>query len=283
MKKKKGLKWFFAFGKPWQCKWWVWAVLALFISIPFIINCLYLKGAKLSTPNTSFSASDLLVLYGMVIGTIGTIMGVFLSIRYAQRNYLEDTRNRVLPFFSIHRLTVNCKVNLFGCSLSDVTNDSKTEDKSYEYQEKGFKECYYIIDSKGAIAHKDLTKEQRENVRSVLVSLKNIDIYYLPRELENVGNGVAVNMRFGFNKVNPSEKAYRYTLPIDLCVGQKIYIGLYFDMSDKELKDMNFEFSIVYEDIMQNKYIQRYMFHINEKQAISEDTNNVQKVFGGTI
>lgn len=283
MKKKKDLKWFFACGKPWKCKWWIWALLALLISIPFIINILYLRGVSLTSPNTSFSSSDLLVLYGMVIGTIGTIMGVFLSIRYAQRNYLEDTRNRVLPFFSIHRLTVKCKINLFTSSLSDVGNDTKIEDKSYVYEEKGFEECYYVINSKGAIAHKELSKEQWQNVHKVLVSANNIDIWYLPREIENVGNGVAINMRFGFNKVNPAEKKYRYTLPADLCVGQRIYIGLYFDTSDKELKDMNFEFSIIYEDIMQNKYIQNYLFYINEEQAITEDTKNVQKVFGGTI
>lgn len=38
-KNKKDIKWFFAMGKPWYMKWWLWLCMFIIVlSIPIIIN-----------------------------------------------------------------------------------------------------------------------------------------------------------------------------------------------------------------------------------------------------
>lgn len=93
MKKKKDLKWFFAFGKPWLKKWWLWVIIGtIVLSIPLIINYLYLKGANYETPNTSYSSSDLLVFYGTVLGASATIIAVVLTIISTNRNSTSEQK-----------------------------------------------------------------------------------------------------------------------------------------------------------------------------------------------
>lgn len=134
MKKKRDLKWFFAYGKPWICKWWIWVLLALLISIPFIINCLYLKGTKLSTPNTSFSASDMLGFYGNILAFLGTIALGALALWQNYNIYSNSEKSELrrfamtnFPLFEFYKLEYEFldELNLRGTKKGLNDNDIK--------------------------------------------------------------------------------------------------------------------------------------------------------------
>jgi hypothetical protein len=96
-------------------KRWIWVVVALsvtiLISIPVIINCLYLKGANLKAPNISFSANELLGFYGSVLVLIGTVfLGIIALVQnrkiYSKSEKAEHWRFTManFPLFSFEKL-----------------------------------------------------------------------------------------------------------------------------------------------------------------------------------
>lgn len=96
--KKPSVKWFFACGKPWFKKWWVWVIIIILltslIGTPFIINFAYMKGLTLKEPNTAFSASDLLSFYGAILSLIGTIVLGIITI--IQNNRVTEMNKKLM-------------------------------------------------------------------------------------------------------------------------------------------------------------------------------------------
>lgn len=102
-------------GKPWYNKWWVILIIFLFVALlvallvalPFIINYAYMIGLTLQEPNTAFSASDLLNLYGSILSLIGTVVLGTVSLvqnsRVTKLNeiLMQDQRQAQLPIFSV--------------------------------------------------------------------------------------------------------------------------------------------------------------------------------------
>ena len=112
--RKHDVNWFFACGKPWHKKWWIWVVGVILttglIAAPFIINYAYMKGLTLKEPNTAFSASDLLSFQGAILTFLGT---TFLGlVAYKQnethnRKQIEiDDANTLTPFLTIDSVSV---------------------------------------------------------------------------------------------------------------------------------------------------------------------------------
>lgn len=70
-KKKHDINWFFACGKPWYQKWWVWLIaLAIILAVPFAINESYKAGKGYQT---LWEAKDVLSFYGSFLAFLGTI------------------------------------------------------------------------------------------------------------------------------------------------------------------------------------------------------------------
>ena len=110
-KLKQKMKRFFACGKPWHKKWWVWTVIILIAgSIPFIINHLYMLGLDLQEPNTAFSASDLLSFYGATLTFLGTTFLGLVAYRqnetHNQKQIDLDNANTLTPFLTIDNVSV---------------------------------------------------------------------------------------------------------------------------------------------------------------------------------
>lgn len=88
-KEKHNVRWFFACGKPWFQKWWIYIIIAFavsaFIAIPFLINCAYMNGRSLPEPNTYFTAGDWLSFYGTILGALATIIVLVITLSHNRR------------------------------------------------------------------------------------------------------------------------------------------------------------------------------------------------------
>ena len=237
------------------------------IIIPFIIHICF----KINTPikffQAEWSAGDVLAFYGVLVGAVATVWGVYLSIQYSRSNYQEDVKNRVLPFIALTRLKTKSKWSPF------IVEDelSETEEKC-KYEEYVISEVYFVISNGSIEAKSALTKEQQKKIErggccwrdngGGRIQLVAIDLLSLPLELENVGNGVANLFTLGLNKTTVSESEWKYLTPMPVKVGQTIYIHIYCE--DGSASIGTYYLDTIYEDIYRNKYRQRYAVVITD-------------------
>ena len=82
--------------------WIVMVILLILIIVgPLAINWLFKQKAPIEVLVAEWDASAALGYYGAVIGAAIAVYGVFLTIRYSQKNYKEDVRNRTLPYITL--------------------------------------------------------------------------------------------------------------------------------------------------------------------------------------
>lgn len=243
-----------------------WKSLLLFfvvaiILIPLLIHICFKINAPIKFFQAEWSAGDVLAFYGVLVGAVATVWGVYLSIQYSRSNYQEDVKNRVLPFIALTTLKVRSKFSPFH--IADIRK--KMSDPN-EYEEYKVEKIYYIIEKGKITAKTGLTQEQEEKLKqggwrwetndSGTTQLICVDLVTLPLELENVGNGAANRFRIGLNAQTTEEKALQYTTPMPLKVGETLYIHIYCE--DGTESKGGYILDLVYEDIYANKYRQRY-------------------------
>lgn len=113
---KSPIKFLFVKGKPWYKKWWVWIVyviiFAILVSIPFLINFAYMKGLKMTEPNTAYTASDLLSFYGTILGAVTTIIALIATIRFtAYQSIKEQKLQRIKLIAEYKKVEIERKNN----------------------------------------------------------------------------------------------------------------------------------------------------------------------------
>lgn len=60
-----------------------------------------------------WDASAMLSYYGTIIAAVIAIYGIFITIRYSQKSYKDDVRDRTMPFIVIDMLKTRSRTNLF--------------------------------------------------------------------------------------------------------------------------------------------------------------------------
>lgn len=260
--------------KPLLKKYWkallIFFIVAIII-VPFLIHVCFKINAPITFLEAEWGAGDVLAFYGVLVGAVATVWGVYLSIQYSRSNYQEDVKNRVLPFIALTTLKVRTKFSLFP-----TVDANKETSCPNEYEEYKVEKIYYIIE-KGKITPKTgLTKDQEEKLQqggmrweandSGTISLVCADLVTLPLELENVGNGAAIRFRIGLNKHNTDENDWQYLTPRPLKIGESLYVHVYCE--DGEESKGSYILDMVYEDIYGNKYRQRYGVVIDNPNGI---------------
>ena len=255
-------------------KYWksllIFFVVAIII-IPFLIHVCFKINMPIKFLQAEWSAGDVLAFYGVLVGAVATVWGVYLSIQYSRSNYQEDVKNRVLPFIALTTLKVRSKFSPFH--IADIRK--KIADPN-EYEEYKVEKIYYVIEKGKITAQTGLTQEQEEKLKqggwrwetndSGTTQLICVDLVTLPFELENVGNGAANRFRIGLNAQTTEEKAWQYTTPMPLKVGETLYVHVYCE--DGVESKGNYILDLVYEDIYGNKYRQRYGIIIDNPNDI---------------
>ena len=257
MMKKPEAKWILAAG----------IALLLIVGVPIIINECYKTNSGYMT---MWGAADALAYYGAIIASVGAAVGVFVSIKAATKNYQDDLRARVMPFIAVTPFERKAIVNTIALLKEKVEKTEGVTDidntSAVQYDEYKLNRIYFVITEHGIDAKNRLDKSQQailEHAGNSWVSvaggvemLQRTDFYSLPLEIENVGNGTAVNLRIGFNRMG-DRNTYRFVRPIMLKQGQTVYIHI-FSTADYDIVRGEYSLEFYYEDIYGNKYSQEF-------------------------
>lgn len=254
--------------------WWIVIIIGVALVLPtVIVPC-------------SRNDSNVLSYYGGVIGGILAIVGVFLTVRYSQNQYRDGQRNSVIPFIAVnvlHRKNKGPEVK-FGHNSSNDEPEIKLKNPS-PIEPIGYKEYkatdYVFIIKNGEIEVRNkLNKNQQDRAEKMGLINKEITqgVYacvavndvYLPIDIENVGNGPAINFRLGLNALGvPSDKRL-YSGSISVSKGEHISIHIYSEDCDKSSRNLGeYKLGMIYQDIFGNRYSQEASIILDY-----EDSNN---------
>lgn len=242
----------------------VWLIVIAAVTVilfPFAINIAYKQNISIAILRTEWDASAALTYYGSLAAAGIAVYGVFLTIRYSQKNYTEDVRNRTLPYLAINLLRISGRSNL------DIPHhdEREQEEEFFEYKITD----YYCILQDGEIQYTTgLNKEQQQIMKNggiKCTAYKNgavwsvVDQICLPIEIENVGNGAAVHFRMGLNIKEIPEGDKRFVTPLSLKAGEKIMLHIFSIDCGKESSNLgSYVLGFYYEDIYENKYSQEF-------------------------
>ena len=239
-------------------RWVLLAVIVLGIIIggPIIINEFYRNNSGYMT---IWGAADVLTYYGAIIAASGAAIGVYCSIRYSHKQYREDKRRDVLPYFAINILGRKC-VSPFDLGWYGE-DDVREEDKAKEaltYREFMYDECFFIFSDDKIECIRKLSEEQ-EAARTIGVTMEDHgefgtnlrnDRHYIPMKITNVGKGCAINTIITVKST--IKRAVAASIPISIPVGGEVYTGLLFYVHKK--LSGKYDYGIQYRDIYGNQY-----------------------------
>lgn len=195
-------------------KWKLLLAFAIFIvAIPFGINSLFKLTSPLNIFIAEWGAGDALAFYGVMLASATTIIGVYISIEYAQRNYRIDEANRVKPYLALTHYKSHSKTNLFsGFAPSQTGKIIGEQDQGTSAYKEYRLEKVYIIINQATIEYRDrLSDAQQQRLKSGgfewcnqgggCHTLQARSFVSVPFEVENVGNGAATNTNIGVQGV----------------------------------------------------------------------------------
>lgn len=222
-------------------RWWIVLLIALIYLVPKAIDYLYFRGLN-NTPNTFFSAGDLLLYCGSLL----TIVGVYITIQYSQKNYREDITRRVMPYIVIQN--VKPAINKFA---DKALKDNSIIDLPQEFSDGQIERTYLFIwpDSFEFVCMLD--KYKCSNIKHA----DNNEYYTL--DLINVGLGTAVNLMINVSET-PNQQSVSPT-GMSILPGQKTVMGIYVDRHNAKSIDkdtVEFYLKASYSTIYDQKYIQ---------------------------
>lgn len=265
-------------------RWVLLAVIVLGIIIggPIIINEFYRNNSGYMT---IWGAADVLTYYGAIIAASGAAIGVYCSIRYSHKQYREDKRRDVLPYFAINILGRKC-VSPFdlGWYGEDNVREEDPAKEALTYREFLYDECFFVFSDDKIECIRKLSEEQ-EAARTTGVTMENRggfgtilknDRHYIPMKITNVGKGCAINTRITIKST--IKTAVAASIPISIPVGGEVYTGLLFYVDEK--LSGKYDYGIQYRDIYGNQYEHHKPITITVDRKncgiqIAEDTTHV--------
>lgn len=242
----------------------IFTAFVFIVVIPMIINQLFKLKAPCDFFVAKWQAADVLAFYGTMLASVTTILGVYISIEYAQRNYRVDAANRVKPYLSLTHYDSESKSS-FGVGISadksDVEQGAPTENYYKEYK---VNKVYIIIDPTGIqFRNKPSSSQQRRlesgglewhNYSNGSRVLKAHPFISIPFDVENVGSGAAINTMIAFYKKGEKRRgASLYTVK----QGDSFYFHVFCDDADS-IVDNEYVIELIYGDIIGNDYSQKY-------------------------
>ncbi len=271
-------------------KWKLLLAFVIFIVlIPLAINALFKIAAPLSMFAAEWEAGDALAFYGAMLASATTIVGVYVSVEYAQRNYRQDEVNKVKPYFALTHYKSSTKVNFLSVIGLNQENEETEEKSKDSYEEYRLDKVFIVIEETGVKYQNDLTKAQKERLESGGLetcahsngcrTVQAHPFYSMPFEIENVGSGAATNTKITLNrKGNRRIGVDLYTIKQN----DSFYCHIFCDQVEA-VAGQEYMLELIYDDVLGNQYIQKYptRFYKNDeidKYCVSVNLNGAQKI-----
>lgn len=258
---------------------------------PIVINSLFKLHKSLAFFVAEWDASAMLSYYGTIIAAVIAIYGIFITIQYSQKSYKDDVRDRSMPFIVIDMLKTSSYRNLMKSNNIETTTEPIEGYREYKLTD------YYCILDKGKIQYKTcLTKSQQELLNKGVMNwvprenggtMQVTNEICIPFEIENIGNGTAIRMRYGINRKETRDADRKYLPVISLKQSTPMMLHIFSeDCSKNSLNLGQYVLLFYYEDIYSNRYEQHFDISIEydeEKNCPvgSVDMSHVQKFLGG--
>ena len=242
-----------------------WAILLLLIiGVPALINWLFKLHPSVSFFSAEWDAGAALSFYGTLLASFIAIVGVILSINYAQENYRKDEKNRQLPYFALTYMRKDSRFNLFDAVLSQENKDGNSDADTFYYNEYKLSRVYIVISNRGIEYKKKLDKRQMATLQQGGLAwiengstkvLKPHNYISLPFEVENVGNGAAIDFKLAFNRKDSEER--RAVSLYTLKCADSVYFHVFSELESEDLLG-DYILELQYCDILGNCYNQKY-------------------------
>lgn len=275
--------------KPW-IKWCLLGlgVVATLIGVPILINECYKIGAGYITV---WNADDVLAYYGAVVAALMGVLGVYLTVYIANKNYRDDARNRILPYIAINVMNVR-QPDPFGegFGLEDYSTMGNDPIIEQSLEGKAWNHLYFVIDGETKIRAAELLSDDEagklkaaeaiwRRAKDGKMYLRDTETVSMPFMMENIGTGAAKSLRMGFCRRNG--KPF-FKTELILKPNEKFYIHIFSEKSFDVVKG-EYVFSVYYEDISGNEYEQAFPVEIVEENGNKYkriDTNGKQHLTG---
>ena len=268
-------------------------IIIMIICGPLIVKNLIMTNYFKSEYSKIWDSKDAITYYASIICSIVSVIGIFITVLFSNRNYRIDLKNQVKPCLVLSKLDIYRKYP-DGWIFNFFPNEEKKEEhnEDFIYKESHNKNVYFILEGDKITYKRTLDKKQIDLVKkdgnifeedkNGAFILKNKMFFNIPLELENVGKGAAINVRIGLNK-STTKKEKKYLEPINLKVGDIYSIHL-FSEDINNLECLKYNLDISYKDIYDNeiyqsfpvniKKIDDYKFSINIGYAINQKNTN---------
>lgn len=115
---------------------------------------------------TVWDGADVLGYYGAIIASAGAAIGVYISIRAANKNYQDDVRTRTLPFIAVTPFERKTAINTMALLKEKAEKTQYPNVASdvplVQYEEYKLNQVYFIITAHGIDVKNKLSKEQED-------------------------------------------------------------------------------------------------------------------------
>lgn len=259
-------------------KFYVAIILSSIIG-PIVIHLSYKSYGPLWL-ESEWSAGDALSYFGVILASIITIYGLHLTFQDNSKGINEQGRLDKVPFLTINVLSVEYRVPWLEDKVIAVESQAFINNEDdYYFKEKKFDSVFFVINNGSVNAKNHFSKEELDRIKRQgrvwksiakgTFSLVDTRVLYIPIEITNYGNGVAVDLRIGLNKSDVLDEKKKYIRPLSIGVEESIYIGIYSEISSIN-NDGTYNLELIYQDIFENNYKQINQLEISMN---SEDQN----------
>ncbi len=241
------------------------------IVIPVLINVVFKIDFEIEFLRAEWDAGDALSFYGVLLAAFLAVYGVYLSIDYSNRNYRDDLRNQVLPFFAVNSLKTKASNNWLNSIMDNEETPKKIETQGY--REYKITDYNFALEDGKIVIYNGLTNAQQKVLDNAGFKwIKNggvmmcvaSDHICQPLEIENVGNGAAISFRIGFNRKDTPEKDRKYAYAIPIKVGEKIMVHIFSEDCGKNSPNLgDYVLDMHYKDIYGNEYSQQHDINLD--------------------
>ena len=233
---------------------------------PILIHFAY----KIQSPfwiSSVWTAGDALSYFGVIVGSIITIIGLHLTFHDNRIGLIEQNRLENLPFLALNILSVKRRNSWTDSAYEKSNSNNSDYIKDYFFKEEKLDSILFIIKNHDIIIKSEFTEDEKRNIiydgyrwadlaKGVMALTKN-KLLYIPIQITNVGNGAAIDLKIGLNYLSEKESdssEYLYVRPINLPVNDSIFVVIY---SNNLTEDNNGKFllELKYEDMYKNRYL----------------------------